>query len=110
MSIVYSTTITVYWGPVDCIHNNGDITGYSVQYGEVGSVSLDTMFVSGGSVMKTNISNLMPSTTYAVKVAAVNSAGNGIYSTSVEVETLASKKNIQFDPLYAIIVSPLYAK
>ena len=96
--MVYTTTITVHWGPVVCLHHNGDIIGYSVQYREVGSVNFDTLFVSGDSVMIANILNLKPSTTYTVKVAAVNNAGNGVYSTSVEVETLPSKKNIQFDP------------
>ncbi|CAI8043297.1 Neogenin (Fragment), partial [Geodia barretti] len=32
-----STSITVQWGPVECIHQNGEITGYRVRYGEEGS-------------------------------------------------------------------------
>jgi len=32
----HSSSITVQWGAVDCIHRNGDITGYSVQYGVQG--------------------------------------------------------------------------
>ena len=32
-SDVTSSNITVQWGPVDCIHRNGDITGYSVCMG-----------------------------------------------------------------------------
>ena len=29
-----STSITVRWGPVECRHRNGEITGYYVRYGK----------------------------------------------------------------------------
>ena len=38
------------------------------------------MSVSGGSVTEATISSLMSSTTYSIQVAAVNSAGTGVYS------------------------------
>ena len=82
-SNVTSSSITVQWGAVDCIHHNGDITGYSVQYGVEGSGSTQTMNVSGCSVTEATISSLMPSTTYSIQVAAVNSAGVGVYSDSI---------------------------
>ena len=82
-----SSSITVQWGAVDCIHRNGDITGYSVQYEVVGSGSTQTMNVSGASVFNANISSLVASTTYSIQVAAVNTAGIGVYS---EAETLAT--------------------
>ena len=68
---------------MDCIHRNGDITGYSVQYGVVGSGSTQTMSVSGASVTEATISSLMSSTTYSIQVAVVNSAGRGVYSDAV---------------------------
>ena len=72
---VTSSRITVQWGPVDCIHRNGDITGYSVQYGnETASVSGEGTYV---------ISGLMPSTNYSIQVAAETSAGTGPYSAAV---------------------------
>ena len=83
-----SSSITVQWEMVPCIHHNGDITGYSVQYGVVGSGSTQTMSVSGGSVTEATISSLMPSTTYSIQVAAVNSAGRGVYSDSTSQLTL----------------------
>ena len=86
-SALNSTAITVQWGPVGCIHRNGDITGYSVRYGEVGSGSTQTMPVSGGSATEATISSLMPSTNYSIQVAAVNSAGPGPYSYQVNIET-----------------------
>ena len=80
---VTSNAITVQWGAVDCIHHNGDIIGYTVQYGEVGSESMQTVNVTGNG---TTISGLTSSTAYVIEVAAVNSVGVGPYSTSI-VET-----------------------
>ena len=77
-----STSITVQWGPVDCIHRNGDITGYSVQYGEVGSESTHTV----NETSKT-ISGLSTSTNYTYQVAARNSAGLGPYSDLQTIPT-----------------------
>ena len=76
-----SSSITVQWEAVDCIHRNGDITGYSVRYGVQGSGSTQTVSVSGGGATMTTISGLESSTTYSIEVAAVNSAGTGVYST-----------------------------
>ena len=76
VSEVTSSSITVQWGPVDCIHRNGDITGYSVQYGEVGSGSTQTMLVSG-TPRRYTISGLMSSTMYSIEVAAGTSNGTG---------------------------------
>ena len=77
---VTSSTITVQWGMVPCIHQNGPITGYSVRYGVMGSGSSQTETVSGASETETTISDLISSTTYDVQVAAVNGNGTGVYS------------------------------
>ena len=45
------------------------------------------MSVSGGSVTEATISSLMSSTTYSIEVAAVNSAGTGVYSDLLIVQT-----------------------
>ena len=76
-----STTITVQWGEVECIHRNGEITGYSVRY--IGGGSTDTRSVSGGDTRRTTISGLIPSTDYTIEVAAVNNEGTGQYSVSI---------------------------
>ena len=86
-SDVTSSSITVQWGAVDCIHRNGDITGYSVQYGVQGSGSTQTDSVSGGATTEATISGLTPSTSYSIEVAAVSSAGTGEYSSSITAET-----------------------
>ena len=80
------TAITVQWGPVDCIHRNGDITDYSVWYGEVGSAEGERTVVEICGGMYT-ISGLSPATAYTVEVAAENSAGLGPYSEPVNIET-----------------------
>ena len=84
VSEVTSSSITVQWGAVDCIHRNGDITGYSVRYGVQGSGSTQTTSVS---VNEATISGLTPSTTYSIEVAAVNGAGTGVYSSAVALLT-----------------------
>ena len=45
------------------------------------------MRVSGGSVTRATMSSLMSSTTYSIQVAAVNSAGTGVYSDLLIVQT-----------------------
>ena len=82
VSEVTSSSITVQWGSVDCIHRNGDITGYSVWYGVQGS-AVEEQTVPGGDTRQTTISGLTPSTTYSIEVAAVNSAGTGVYSSAI---------------------------
>ena len=69
-----SSSITVQWGAVDCIHRNGDITDYSVRYGVQGSGSMETVSVSGGEATMTTISGLRASINYSIEVAAVNRA------------------------------------
>ena len=83
VSEVTSTSIAFQWGTVDCIHRNGDITGYSVRYGVQGNGSTQTVTVSGGGSTQTIIFGLNPSTNYSIEVAAVNSVGTGVYSNVI---------------------------
>ena len=80
---VTSSTITVQWGMVPCIHQNGPIIGYSVRYGVMGSGSSQTVTVSGASVTKVTLSSLLKYTNYSVRVAAVNSADTGVFAEPV---------------------------
>ena len=92
VSEVTSSSITVQWGAVPCIHRNGDITDYSVRYGVVGSESTQTMTVSGvvsGRMYK--VARLNQLTNYTIEVAAVNIAGIGVYSNIIEVSTKPSE-------------------
>ena len=90
-SNVTSSNITVHWRPVDCIHHNGDIIGYSVQYGVEGSESNRNMNISGDATTQTTLSGLKPSTNYSIEVAAVNIAGPGVYSVDISSITLGEK-------------------
>ena len=74
---------------MDCIHHNGDITGYTVQYGTKGS--RDTK-VSGLKSTEYNLTKLTSSTTYSIKVAAVNINGTGEFR-SVTATTQPSESS-----------------
>ena len=50
-----------------------------MQYVELGSGNTLTMSVSGVNITEATISNLMSSSNYSIQVAAVNSAGTGVY-------------------------------
>ena len=85
---VTSSTISVQWGSVPCIHQNGDITGYSVQYEVMGSGNTQIEMVSGDSSGgMTTISGLAAATMYEYQVAAMTGAGTGEYSTSMTTLT-----------------------
>ena len=62
VSEVTSSSITVQWGPVDCIHRNGDITGYTVRVSASGegerAVSVDES-VSEATVTGLTLVNTM---------------------------------------------------
>ena len=66
---------------MDCIHRNGDITGYSVRYEVQGNGSTQIMNVTGDTTTETTITGLNSATNYSIEVAAVNNAGTGVYSS-----------------------------
>ena len=84
VSDVTSSSITLQWKAVDCIHRNGDITGYLVRYGVQGSGNTN---VSRGITTKATISGLSATTPYTIEVAAVNSVGIGKFSSPTAVST-----------------------
>ena len=70
---------------MECIDRNGKITGYKVQLerenGDVMSMSIR------GTATESTVSKLESSTTYDIRVAAVNSAGRGVFSSNLNVST-----------------------
>ena len=88
ISSVTSSSITVQWEMVPCILRNGDIKGYSVQYGS------QTMSVSEGDITEATITGLTASTYYSVRVAAVNDAGTGVSSSSQFTVTLGNNDDV----------------
>ena len=102
---VTSSTITVQWEMVPCIHQNGPSTGYSVRYGVMGSGSSQTETVSGASVTEVTLSSLLKYTNYAVQVAAVNSADTGVFSEPVlQLTNDRSKADHYFCIIHNIVV------
>ena len=90
VSEVTSSNITVQWGAVDCIHRNGDITGYTIMYMYtiLGSANTETLTVSGGSADSVTISSGIESnTTYTIQVAASTIVGTGPFSNPVDIHT-----------------------
>ena len=80
VSFINSTALNVQWEAVPCIEQNGDITGYTVRVLESGEMDV-------GDVNEVTISELTPSTTYSIQVAAVNSEGTGPYSDLIIIDT-----------------------
>ena len=62
------------------------------------------MSVSGGGVTEATISSLMPSTTYSIQVAAVNSAGIGVYSDLMIVQTESMSTHPRYVFLHRVTV------
>jgi len=87
VSSVTSSSITVQWRAVDCIHRNGDITGHVVQYAIQGSGNMVRKNVPGGTTTKATLTGLKSATAYYVEVAAVNSVGIGVYNESISILT-----------------------
>ena len=90
-------TITVCWKEVECIHRNGDITGYIVRYKEVNSdTRLQNVMVEGG-MREVTLSGLYSSTNYSIEVAAINSIGTGIYSEVIYNKTRGNNFTFTFE-------------
>ena len=88
VSSVVSSFINISWGEVPCQHRNGEITGYVVVYRKVlRSGNRERRQTQEGMVIvngqTATINNLDPLTEYSVIVAAVNSAGTGVFSEPV---------------------------
>ena len=69
------------------------ITGYSVRYGEEGSGEGDMAVKTVSEVAATAITELTKETVYTFEVAAVTSAGTGVYSQPLTIETPDSENH-----------------
>ena len=81
-----ATNITVQWEPVNCIDRNGNITSYALRYRVQNTTLFQTLVVP--KIYKAVLSNLEPSTSYEIEVAAVNNAGIGVYSNIAVGKTI----------------------
>ena len=84
MSSSTRDTITVQWEEVNCIDRNGLIIGYRIRAMTSGE---NDRIETVDDVNEVTISDLTPSTTYYIQVAAVNSEGTGTYSDLIIIDT-----------------------
>ena len=83
LSSTTSRSIHVSWDPIECRERNGEITGYVVEWMEL-----------GGTVMLSNVTGrnfastgLTPFTRYTFRVAGVNINGTGPFSSVLTTST-----------------------
>uniref|UniRef100_A0A8C3TKN4 Fibronectin type-III domain-containing protein 3A n=1 Tax=Chelydra serpentina TaxID=8475 RepID=A0A8C3TKN4_CHESE len=73
-----STCLAISWGK-PCDHGS-EILGYSIDYGEKQPVTV-------GKVSSYFIDNLLPDTTYRIRIQALNSLGAGPFSHTIKLKT-----------------------
>lgn len=84
---ISSNAISVDWNTIPKRHRNGIIKGYKIQYQAPESpVLLKT--VEDNSTRHVTLNDLKAYTNYRLAVAAYTSAGDGVYSTVLNVQTL----------------------
>ena len=99
LSVKSSTSIKVTWErSADCRDWNGEIIGYSVRYGEEGSSDKTVRMDSQTTVF---LFLLTKETVYTIEVAAVTSAGTGVYSQPQTIETPDSE-SFPFTSVYVL--------
>ena len=77
-------TIEVYWDPMECIEQNGIITGYIVEFQQ----EEDGADIPGDVVNEAFTAiGLSPATLYTFRVAGVNINGTGPYSNITFIST-----------------------
>ena len=72
---------------MDCRHQNGEITGYQVRFGEEGGVQSNRFLSGDSSGGMIPLSGLTKQTVYTIEVAAGTSGGTGVYSQPQNIET-----------------------
>jgi hypothetical protein len=103
-----SNSITIQWGPVECVHRNGEITGYLVRYRQSENGTILVMNVDGGSVSETSIRSLMSNTSYKISIVAVNSVGIGSISINTSAWTSEEKSlKVGIIPLVGAVAGTL---
>ena len=78
-------SVSLEWGHVPCLHRNGQITGYVLQY--LGNGRNETLSIESTQNRNATIANLTTLTNYSIKIAAITSARVGVYSDSLTTET-----------------------
>ena len=97
-----SSSLTLQWGPVDCIYRNGDIIGYLVLYEAQGHniIRVISEDVNGGMI---DLSRLTPSTYYTFKIGAFSNAGSRAFSDLHTVFTTGISDNDKITDIIIIV-------
>ena len=83
--------IHVVWGPVECIHRNGAITGYRVCHTNLNTLSkICSPSSGGGTSLDISVSS---GGVYGVQVAGINAVGEGPFSNEVMIEVAEPGKH-----------------
>ena len=73
----------VTWDAIECIEQNGIITGYVVKFQEQGGAMIPGEVVG----QSFTASGLTPTTHYTFRVAGVNSNGTGPFTNAIIIST-----------------------
>ena len=87
--------MTISWGEVPCLGQNGPITGYLLYYSS--TTSSDTINITGRDNRQYNLTTLAPYTNYTVTVIAYNDDGIGPPSSEVLQQTEEFRKSVTTD-------------
>ena len=71
-------SITINWEPIECIHQNGNVTRYIIRYWEKDS-GIETKVDGNTTNLMFILIGLQPSTTYLIQVAGETRAGIGAF-------------------------------
>ena len=98
MNSVTSSSILWVWGPIECIFQNGRITGYVVAITDEFHADFSMYNVSGID-MSFTATGLVPNTVYYIQVAGRNSNGTGPFSGIWSTRTLDDGKISNYDDI-----------
>ena len=91
MEVQGPNSVEVTWQAPPLVHHNGAILSYIIRYfpSNESDMSQDTHVTADESeaIQRRTLSNLEPFTRYTFKVSAVNAAGAGPFSATVEGTT-----------------------
>ena len=80
------SAVTVEWEEVECFQRNGLVIGYSLKYSATPGSRWTAIRVKD-NVTSYMVPGLTLSTQYSFKVAAINDAGEGVYSNLTNYTT-----------------------
>lgn len=85
MTSVTETSISIQWDEIECLEQNGVITGYSV------SLNGSQLSTTLPSVREITLTGLSPQTSYTIGVFGANAQGNGP-SRSITIRTVGGRQ------------------